>query len=136
MIYRVDVQISAPVRDTEVSDRVEDAIRNVFPDAEIERRPGEVVATAHSLERLSERLHQQQILDTARSVFFSHRRGNRFAFALKKPAAFEGWVNFSVDDPGELGDITVEVLVDQPDLEAYVDHVAPRTEDGKPVSDQ
>ncbi|RDZ94740.1 coaE operon protein, partial [Haloferax sp. Atlit-6N] len=31
MIYRVKARIVAPVRDTEVTARVEDAVRNLFP---------------------------------------------------------------------------------------------------------
>jgi len=133
MIYSVDVQVTAPVNDTEVTDRVADAIRNLFPEAEIESHPGELVATCHSMETFSERLHEQAILDTARGAFFSGREGDAFSFRLKKQAAFRGVVNFAVGDDSELGDVHVRVRVDEPDVESYVDHVAPPTEDGRPV---
>lgn len=132
-VYRVDAEITAPVYDTEVTDRVEDAITNVFPGAEIETRPGELAATTHSLEHFSERLHQQAILDTARMTFFGNRSGNGFTFALHKQAAFEGYVNFAVDEPAELGNIHVSVRVDHPDVESFVDRIAPPTEDGVPL---
>ncbi|MFP8957731.1 RNA-binding domain-containing protein [Natrialbaceae archaeon A-CW3] len=132
-IYRVEVEITAPVYDTEVTSRVEDAVRNLFPNAEPDERFGEVTATVHSLEHFSECLHRQEILDTARGEFFKHREGDTFHFALKKQAAFEGRVNFSVGEPDELGEIAVRVRVDEPDLEAYVDHIAPPTEDGRPI---
>jgi predicted RNA binding protein with dsRBD fold (UPF0201 family) len=133
MIYSVDVQITAPVNDTEVTDRVVDAIRNLFPEAEIESHPGELVATCHSMEAFSERLHEQAILDTARGAFFSGQEGDTFSFRLKKQAAFRGVVNFAVGDDSELGDIHVLVRVNDPDVESYVDHVAPPTEEGRPV---
>lgn len=135
-IYRVTVEITAPVADTEVTARVADAITNLFPTAELVEGHGELRAKAHSLEHVSELLHRQEILDTARSTFFANRDGNSFHFRLKKQAAFEGRINFAVGDPDELGDISVRVLVEEPDLEAYVDHVAPRTEDGRPVTER
>jgi len=132
-VYSVDVQVTVPVSDTEVTDRVVDAVFNLFPTAEIEERPGELVAKTHSLEHLSEGLHRQEILDTARATFFEGRHGDSFSFALKKQAAFEGVINVAVGDPGELGDLHVRVRVNQPDVESYIDHIAPPTEDGQPV---
>ena len=133
MIYSIDAEITAPVRETEVTDRVADAITNIFPGAEPAHSHGELRATVHDLEQFSELLHRQEILDTARGVFFDNRRGDSFSFQLKKQAAFQGVVNFAVDEPGELGVITVRVRVDDPSVEAFVDHIAPPTEDGKPV---
>ena len=134
-VYSIDVEITAPVYDTEVTDRVADAITALFPDAEPEFQHGELTATVHNLERFSERLHQQAILDTARDLFFENHRGDSFSFRLKKQAAFEGVVNFVVDEPGELGVIAVRVRVDEPSVEEVIDRVAPPTEDGKPIED-
>jgi predicted RNA binding protein with dsRBD fold (UPF0201 family) len=133
MIYSVDVQITAPVNDTEVTDRVVDAIHNVFPNATVEERPGELVAEAHELETLSEHLHREEILDAARSVFFDDRQGDTFTFDLKKQAAFEGVVTFAVGNPSELGDVHVRVRVEEPSVEDVIDQIAPRTEEGRPV---
>src|SRR6056297_75873 len=133
MIYRIDVRVVAPVRDTEVTDRVADAVHNLFPNAEIREEPGQIVADAHSMDAFSERLHEQEILDTARREFFRRADDEGFAFALKKQAAFKGVINFAVGNPDELGDIEVQVTVHDPDVEGVVDHVAPPTEDGKPI---
>jgi predicted RNA binding protein with dsRBD fold (UPF0201 family) len=135
MIYSVDVQITAPVNDTEVTARVVDAIHELFPDATVTEHPGELLAETHSLETLSEHLHRQEILDAARTVFFDTRSGDTFSFDLKKQAAFEDTVSFAVGNPSELGDLHVRVRVEEPSVEDYIDHVAPRTEDGAPVSD-
>lgn len=134
MIYAVDVEITAPVYDTEVTDRVADAITNLFPGAEPTHQHGELTATVHDLEQFSELLHRQAILDTARGVFFDNRQGDSFSFRLKKQAAFEGVVNFAVDEPGELGAISARVRVDDPDVEDVIDHIAPPTEDGEPIT--
>jgi hypothetical protein len=133
VVYSVDVQVTAPVMPTEVTDRVRDAVENLFPEATVEEGHGEILAEAHSLDHFSELLHDQQILDTARGQFFAGREGDSFSFDLKKQAAFRGVVNFAVGNPGELGDIHVRVRVRDPSVEAYVDHVAPETEDGRPV---
>lgn len=133
MIYSVDVQITAPVRDTEVTDRVADAVQNLFPEAEIESNPGELLARSHSMDRFSELLHEQAILDTARGQFFANREGDTFSFRLKKQAAFRGVVNFAVGEDSELGDLHVRVKVREPDVETFVDHVAPPTEEGRPI---
>jgi len=132
-VYSVDVQVTAPVYDTEVTDRVADAIERIFPGADPEFRHGELVARTHDMEHFSELLHRQEILDTARGVFFDTLEGDRFSFDLKKQAAHEGVVNFAVGDSDELGEIHVRVRVDQPDAESYIDHVAPPTEDGQPL---
>ncbi len=133
MIYSVDVEITAPVYDTEVTDRVADAVRNLFPGADPEYRHGELTATVHDLEHFSEALYRQAILDTARGVFLENHRDDTFSFRVKKGAAFEGVVNFVVDDAGELGAISARVRVAEPTVEEYIDHVAPPTEDGEPV---
>ncbi|MFP8954833.1 RNA-binding domain-containing protein [Natrialbaceae archaeon A-arb3/5] len=132
-IYRIDVEITAPVYDTEVTSRVADAVVNIFPNADLAESHGEIRAEAHSMDHVSELLHRQEILDTARGEFFSNREGDTFSFALKKQAAFEDRINFSVGEPDELGEISVRVRVDEPTVEEYVDHIAPPTEDGQPV---
>jgi hypothetical protein len=132
-LYSVDVRVVAPVRDTEVTDRVADAVRNLFPNADLTHEAGRVVAESHSMERFSERLHEQEILDSARREFFRRADDEGFSFALKKQAAFKGVVNFAVGNPDELGDIDVHVTVREPSVEVYIDAVAPETEDGKPI---
>jgi predicted RNA binding protein with dsRBD fold (UPF0201 family) len=132
-VYSVEVEITAPVNDTEVTDRVADAITNLFTGAAVEPAPGELRATTHTLDGFAEKLREQEILDTARKQFFERRRGDTFTFSLKKQAAFEGVVNFAVGDQAELGDIQVSVRVNEPDVATFVDAVAPPTEDGVPL---
>ncbi len=133
MIYRIDVRIEAPVRDTEVTDRVRDAVHNLFPNAELDHDAGRLVGHTHSLDAFSEQLHEQEILDTARKEFERRGEENGFSFALKKQAAFRGVINFAVGSPDELGDIEVHVTVEEPGVDAFVDYIAPPTRDGKPI---
>ena len=136
MIYSVDVRITAPVNDTELADRVERAVTEIFPTADVERTDDRIVATTHDLDAFAEKLRDQRILDTARSVFHHRRRPDGFEFELKKQAAFVGVVNFSVGNPDELGDVHVEVTVREPDVETFVDYLAPATdEEGVPAED-
>jgi predicted RNA binding protein with dsRBD fold (UPF0201 family) len=135
-VYRIDVEIETPIQPTEVPDRVVRAVASIFPEAEIERTPEAVRGEAHSLAHLSERLHEQAILDTARDRFVETLAGDSFTFRLKKQAAFEGTVTFAVGEADELGEIDVRVTVQEPDAEAFVDHVAPPTVDGVPVTDR
>lgn len=130
MIHSIDVEITTPLYPTEVRDRVEDAIHELFPGADIEEREGELLAEAHSMERFAERLDEQNIVPTARRVLFGGLEDDTFGFALKKAAAFEGVVNFAVGNPDELGDIRVRVRVVEPDAETFIDHVAPPEPDG------
>jgi hypothetical protein len=134
-VYSVDVEVRAPVRPTEVSDRVRDAVQSLFPTADLREERGEIVGEAHSLDHLSERLHDQAILDTARAAFRETLEDDTFTFRLKKQAAFVGKVNFAVGSESELGDVFVEVTVRDPDAASYIEHVAPPTEDGVPVTE-
>lgn len=128
--YRIEVEVTAPLYPTEVPERVERAITQLFPEAEVEERTGELVGRAHAMDRFAERLHEQAIVDTARDVFRRNVEGDAFAFALKKQAAYEGVVNFAVGNPDELGDLHVRVRVEEPSVEGFIDGLAPRTDGG------
>jgi predicted RNA binding protein with dsRBD fold (UPF0201 family) len=129
----VDVEITAPVRPTEVTERVVAAIESIFPDADPAERHGEVTATVDHLAHVSELLHHQEILDTARGQFFENRRGDSFGFRLRKGPAMQGVVNFPADADSEPGAISVSVRVHEPDVETYIDRIAPPTEAGEPL---
>jgi len=125
MIHSIDVEITTPLYPTEVRDRVEDAIHELFPGATIEERHGELIAETHSMERFAERLAEQNIGPTAREVLRDGREGDTVSFALKKAAAFEGVINFAVGNPDELGDVHVRVRIEEPDAGAFIDYLVP-----------
>ena len=133
MIQRIHVHAVAPCHPTETTDRVVEALMNLFPTAEISIHEDRIEATSHSLERLSELLHQREILDTARAEFFANQRPDGFSFVVKKQPAAEGVLTFAVGSPSELGEITVDVTVEEPAVEELIDHIAPPTKDGVPI---
>lgn len=130
--YKVDARIGAPVNPTEVESRVVEAVRTLFPESEVSIQGDRVSAETHDLSHFRKRLFQQRILDTARSEFFANRGPNGFSFELKKQAARNDVVNFAVGDPGELGEIEVAITVHDPDVESFIDYMAPATEAGEP----
>ena len=134
MIYQVEVTATAPVHPTEVSERVKRAIENVFPTATVETESDQIRASTHSLSHLSEELHTREILDTARSEFLANRGATGFSFTLKKQPALMDVVTFAVGKPSELGEIDVHVRVDEPSVEELIEHIAPPTEDGVPIT--
>jgi len=133
VMYRVTVTIEAPVEPTEVGERVADAVTALFPNADPDVSSDRVTATVHDLDGFRENLFEQEILDTARAEFERNREDGEFSFDLKKQAAFRGVVNFSVGKPDELGDIHVDVTVDEPSVEEFIAFLAPETKDGEPL---
>jgi predicted RNA binding protein with dsRBD fold (UPF0201 family) len=133
--YSVDVRVTAPVHPTELADRVADAVENLFPGADVTDEGSRVVAATHTVEEFREQLFEQRILDTARKQFQANQTSDGFTFDLKKQAAFNGTVNFAVGNPDELGDIHVEVTVRQPEVQQFIDYLAPETEDGDPIEE-
>lgn len=115
MNYRVEVEVVAPVRPTEDPERVAEAVHNLFPRADVEPADGELIARTHSLERLSESLSRQRILETARSRLLDSIEGDTISFTLDKQAAAAGVANFGLERPGELGDLAVAIRVREPD---------------------
>ncbi|MFB6103988.1 MAG: RNA-binding domain-containing protein [Halobacteriaceae archaeon] len=135
MNYTIDVTVTAPVNPTEVGDRVRRAVESIFPDAEITVDSDRVVATTHSIERFRELLVEQRIVDAARTRLRDARTDDRLEFSLKKQAAFHDTVNFAVGNPDELGDITVEIEVTDPSVDAFIDYLTPPTDDDAPTGE-
>ena len=130
--YQVDVRLEAPINPTEEESRVVETITTLFPESEVATSEDRVTATTHDLSHFRKRLFEQRILDTARSEFFANRGPNGFSFDLKKQAARNDVVNFAVGSPDELGDVQVAVTVHEPDVESFIDYLAPGTDEGEP----
>lgn len=114
MIYRIDVEAVGPVNPTEDPTAVRQAIGSLLPDADIEHGHGEIVGRGHSIDRLTELFAKQRIQETARAALLESIDGDTIAFTVSKQAAHAGVVNFALDEPAELGDISVSIRVDQP----------------------
>ncbi|MDY6779140.1 MAG: RNA-binding domain-containing protein, partial [Halobacteria archaeon] len=133
--YRANVTVRVPVYPTEVADRVEESVLNLFPDADTELEesdasvPGRaertLVASTHSVEALAERVVEQEINEATRSELLGSVVGDAVRFSLKKQAAYVGRLNFDVGGH-ELGALDVHIETDDP--EKLVDVIAPRVE--------
>ena len=115
MSFKVSqIDIETDIHPTESKDKVQSAIRNLFPDATFEKDGVRVLrATAKGLDTIQERIANQQIRDSARRLLEKGARKDHLFFILSKQAAFAGRVSFSNDGP--LGDLVVIVRTDGAD---------------------
>lgn len=125
------VSIVCPVYPSEDPDKVRSAIEKLFPDAVIEEDDDGFFGSCTSLDTFSHRIRKQKILDATRSVLYRGKKGSdRTVFHLNKQVAFMGKVSFS-EPKAILG--TIKVTVEEPDILALIDKVAPETVDGEEV---
>jgi predicted RNA binding protein with dsRBD fold (UPF0201 family) len=129
------IVIWTPVQPTESADRVAAAVHQLFPTAACTVLEGALLARSRSLDHLSEHLHRQRILDTARTAIEISGSDTRLRFRLNKQAAFVDLLNFAVGTPPELGVLEVVVHLPGGGADALLDSVAPPTADGVPLSD-
>lgn len=131
----VEIEIRTKVHPTESEEKVVKAIKNIFPDAEIEiRDDGEVYARAYSLERFRELLRRQRILDTVRSEILKRRDGNEITLYLNKQTATVSRINFC-DEDAVLSPIKVTFRLNNIPFSRFLDYIAPETKDGRPVKE-
>ncbi len=124
------ITISCPVNPSEDPEKVRSAILNIFPDAELEQDERGFKGTAPGLDRFYNLIRKQLILDATRGVLMTAIRGNRTRMLLNKQVATVGKISFADRNP-VLG--AIEVFVEDDDIEAYVDRLAPVTVDGVEV---
>lgn len=127
------LRVEAEVKSTEAREKVEAAIKRIFPTLELSLVGSSLVgesSSVESLDRLHQLLRQQAIRDSARSVMLRSRRDNIVRFMLNRQVAFVGKVSFTGGE-SPLGPIIV--TLEAPDIERLIDYLAPRTREGKPV---
>jgi len=115
---------------TEDPEKVRCALLNVFPDALIEQYEGGLIARSGSLSRFKELIRNQRILDSTRSALLRASTGSATRFQLNKQVAYVGKISFT-EGPMALG--SIDVSIEDNDLEALVDDVAPVTVGGVEV---
>lgn len=131
----VEIEIKTKVHPTESEEKVVKAIRNIFPDAEIDvQENGEVYARAYSLDKFRELLRRQRILDTARSEILKGREGNEITIYLNKQTATVSRINFC-DEDAVLSPIKVTFRLNNVPFSRFLDYIAPETKDGRPVKE-
>lgn len=127
------ITVRAEVKPTEDPIKVKRALERIFPEIKFIYSDGLLVGesgNSESISTLRRLLRQQAILDTARSVMISNMKDDVTRFMLNKQAAFVGKVSFT-EGESPLGPI--EVLLRAEDPQRLIDHLAPRTENGRPV---
>ena len=124
------MSISCPVNPSEDPEKVRSAILSIFPDAVLEEDGGGFRGTAPGLDRFSQLIRRQKILDATRAILITGVRGNRTRMLLNKQVATVGKVSFADRRP-VLG--AIEVFIEDDDLLALIDRVSPITVDGEEV---
>ena len=117
----VEVTIRARCYPTEDREKVARAIKNVFPDADIQGEDP-MVARSSSLETFCDILKRQRIRDAARAVLRRGLKRGAASFVLNKQVASVGKISFS-EGSHALGDI--EVLVSTEDIQMLIDSLVP-----------
>jgi predicted RNA binding protein with dsRBD fold (UPF0201 family) len=132
MTEGTDITVRTKLYRTESREKVEEAVRNLFPDAEFgdegedageeTKKDVEIVAEAgeKSVERLRELVDRQEINETAYEQLHGAVLGDTLAFSLSKQPATVGRVNFDVGGH-ELGALRVRIETDDP--ETFVERV-------------
>lgn len=126
----VRIFITCPVNPSEDPEKVLSAVTSIFPDATLELSEGRYEGTAPGLGRFSQLIRRQRILDATRAVLVTNTRGCRTRMALNKQVATVGKVSFA-DRNLVLG--AIEVTIEDDELQALIDRVAPVTVDGEEV---
>ncbi len=116
----VDVKVTAPVYPTELPERVEDTVLNLFPDADVhvedppvDALTDRLVAETRSVDRLAELLERFEIQETARMELRGSVVAGVLEFTLKKQAAYAGRPSFDVGGH-ELGALHVRIEAEDP----------------------
>jgi len=117
---------------SEDPEKVKTAILKIFPDAVLEVSESEIKGTTDNLNKFARQIRKQEILDTTRALLLKGMRGNtdRTLIRLNKQVAFMGLISFS-EERTILG--TIKVIIEDDELEALIQNVAPETVDGEEV---
>ncbi len=136
------IRIEVEVRPTEDESKVRKALKNIFTLKDSDIKSVDIgnnykllVVESRKLTvlfRLYELLRQERILDTARSIMLSLKRGDMLTLKLHKQSAYAGHISFiSYDEESPLGPITLTIVSDK--LSEIIDWLAPKTSHGRPL---
>jgi len=130
----VEAEAEAFIYPTEDPEKVEKAIKTIFPACSITlENPSEEVrilrAREHGKEALiplQSLLRQDRIRDAARSILMSSISNNMITFHLNKQVAYVGHISFSMPNAeSPLGPITVRIKCENPI--SLIEWLAPRS---------
>jgi len=127
------LRVETKINPTESRDKVEEAVKRIFPALQLELRGDSLVGKSSQpkvLENLHQQLQLQAIRSSARKVLRAGREDDAVRFMLNKQAATVSKVSFT-DGESPLGPIVVTIQASDPDL--LIDYLAPRIREGKPI---
>lgn len=125
------LRVTAPIRPTELPERVEAAVRSLF-DGDVTFSADALLLQGDSLERLRTRIWELRIIDTVRGTLLAGVGDGHLRFRLSKQAAAGGRVALPVGKHA-LGDL--EVYVEDEAPEEVVWWLCPPTADGEILTD-
>ncbi len=129
---KVEVEIETKVNPTEDLDKVVQAVKNIFPDADVSVEGDRLKAKAWDLRKFRDLLRRQRILDTARTELLKGKSDNETTIYLNKQTAYIGKINFA-DEDAILSPIRVTFKLYGIPFGKFLDYVAPQTKAGRPV---
>lgn len=131
-MVEVTLHVEAEVHPTEVEQKVETAITNMFGSLKIESEPSAVgsilvgnTRNREALESFRSVLRRDRVRAAARKLLHSSVRGNCISFCLNKQVAFIGHVSFS-QETGECPLGPIKVVIESENPRELVDWLAPR----------
>lgn len=130
----VEVEIETTIHPTENEEKVVNAVRNLFPDAEIKIENGKLYARTTDLNKFRELLRRQKILDTARTELVKGKQNGEVIVYLNKQTATISRVNFCEED-AILSPLKITFRLYNVLFGRFLDYVAPQTKDGKPIEE-
>jgi len=121
-VDEIEVRIEVDVNPTEDSEKVKQAVENIFGSVEFEvkqrKRGSLLVAQAKGesgLSKLYNLLRRERIRDAARGVLFEGLRKKSITFCLNKQVAYAGHISFSqLTGESPLGPIEVRISCEEP----------------------
>ncbi len=108
------ISIATSIFPTEDTERVNNAVMNLFPDANIEIESDKLIAVCDNLDYLVQGIAKQKIRDSTRRYFMGQIKEPGLVFHINKQAALMGKINFT-DGKSIMGDIEVSISTDNPD---------------------
>jgi len=128
----ISLHVEAEINPTESQEKVEQAVRNIFGDMNMQVKPlrkGSLLVGEgkgkESLTRLCELLRREHIRSAARAVFIEGMDRKTVSFCLNKQVAYVGHISFSKETAeSPLGPIKVKIQCGDP--RELVEWLAPR----------
>ncbi len=124
------VTVKTPCLPTEDVEKVRKAILNIFPESMVEVLDGAILAKTGSLVRFKELVRSYRIIDATRRILLRGKQGTSTCFMINKQVAFIGKISY-VEERLPLG--SIEVSIEDDDLDKLIDEIAPVTVNGEEV---